>query len=130
MEPNTKPSYVCAPIVYAPIIRILRLILFTAGIVSIFWFFFSVIGVLIGALVFLLTRDANWRVHGLVLSFSAATSGFAAHTGTAVEPLLLGLRTGPVILAVPRSSDAAPEQERSGWRSPSRARGRVGLGPQ
>jgi len=93
MQPSAKTPYVDFAI-------FLRLLLFAFGIVTIFWYFFSFIGVLIGLLLFTFSRDSNWRVHGLALSLSAAISEFAAHTGTAVAPLLLGMRTGPVILSV------------------------------
>ena len=91
---STKSIYVSTAVW-----RIFRLLLFAVGIVSIFWFFFSLIGVLIGILLFALLRDPRWRMHGFVLSLSAAISEFVAHTGTSVEPLHLGMRTGPVILA-------------------------------
>jgi len=94
VEPTTKFSYVPAPI-----LRVLRLLLFAAGIVSIFWFFFSFTGVLIGVLLFTFSRNPRWRAHGFMLSLSAALSEFVAHTGTAVAPLLLGIRTGPPLLA-------------------------------
>jgi hypothetical protein len=93
MKPDTKLSYVPAPI-----LRILRLLLFGAGIVSIFWFFFSFIGVLIGILLFVFSRDPRWRAHGFMLSLSAGISEFVSHTATAVAPLHLGMRTGPSIL--------------------------------
>jgi hypothetical protein len=73
---------------------------FAAGIVSIFWFFFSFIGVLVGVLLFAFSRDPRWRMHGIFLAFSAAISEFVAHIGTAVAPLHLGMRTGPSILTV------------------------------
>jgi hypothetical protein len=94
MEPGTKPS--CVPHLAW---RILRLILFGAGVVSIFWFFFSFIGVLVGVLLFAFSRDPRWRAHGFVLSLSAAISEFVAYVGTGVEPLHLGMRTGPPLLA-------------------------------
>jgi hypothetical protein len=79
---------------------VLRVVLYIFGACSIFWFFFSFIGVLIGVLYFVLMRDARWRAHGIVLAFCAALGEFVAHTGTAVEPLHLAIRTGPPILAV------------------------------
>lgn len=94
MEPGTTASYV-----HNPILRVLRLVLFAAGVISFFWFFFSFIGVLIGVLLFVVSRDPRWRIHGLVLSLSAATSEFVAHVGTSVAPLHLGMRTGPSMLA-------------------------------
>jgi hypothetical protein len=94
VERRTKPSYE-----NTPVLRILKLLFFAAGVVTIFWYFFSFIGILIGILLFVASRDPRWRAHGFMLSLSAATSEFAAHTGSAVAPLLLGMQTGPVMLA-------------------------------
>ena len=77
----------------------MRLLLYVLGAFSIFCFFFSLIGVLIGTLYFALLHDRRWRLHGLALALCAAISEFAAHTGTALEPLRLAMRTGPMILA-------------------------------
>jgi hypothetical protein len=102
-------------------VRILRLLLYVVGAFSIFWFFFSFIGVLIGVLLFAFSRDPRWRLHGFVLALCASISEFVAHTATALEPLHLAMRTGPVILAsyllaylilallvLPRASGASP----------------------
>ena len=83
----------------ARLLRALRLGLHVVGACSIFWFFFSFIGVAVGVLYFLLMRDPRWRAHGLALAVCAATSEFVAHTGRVVEPLLLAMRTGPSLLA-------------------------------
>jgi hypothetical protein len=79
-------------------LRALRLAAYAFGAASIFWFFFSSIGVLVGVLYFVFMRDPRWRLHGIVLAVAAATSEFVAHVGTALEPLHLAMRTGPVIL--------------------------------
>ncbi|MBN1834408.1 MAG: hypothetical protein JW820_01090, partial [Spirochaetales bacterium] len=77
------------------ILRVLRVAAYAFGACSIFWFFFSIIGITIGVLYFLLMRDFRWRAHGLALAACAATSELVARTGSAVEPLLLAMRSGP-----------------------------------
>jgi hypothetical protein len=93
VQRSTKAAYATSPLW-----RVLRLLLFAAGIVTIFWFFFSFIGVLIGVLLFAFSRDPRWRAHGFMLGLSAAISEFAAYTGTGLAPLHLGMRTGPSVL--------------------------------
>ncbi|MBD3353531.1 MAG: DUF3604 domain-containing protein [Candidatus Lokiarchaeota archaeon] len=78
--------------------KILRLILFIIGFVSMFWFFFSFIGIVVGLFLYIFSNDKSWKGNGLVLAICSAFSNWIAHVSVVLAPLKLAAMTGPPIM--------------------------------
>jgi hypothetical protein len=61
-------------------LRVLRLVVFVFGVYMTASFFFSFIGLVIGILYFVLFRNSAWRIHGLVLAWTAGVSTLILNT--------------------------------------------------
>lgn len=79
------------------VLRIFRILIFLLGVFSIIFFYFDVIGLIIGFLFFLVFKG-DWKLHGLVLAFSTAISSLLPQRGiadiTGIYPLYLVILTG------------------------------------
>jgi hypothetical protein len=81
-----------------PFVQIFRIIIFMLASVSMFFYFFSFIGILAGIGFLLISRDRSWKVNGAVLAFCTALSTWVANTGIELAPLKLAAATGPPLL--------------------------------
>ncbi len=79
-------------------LRLLRFCTFCMGMISIMWFFFSFVGLVIGLLFFIFMKDPAWKRNGFVLSFSIALTTLVAHLGTGRSPLFLAMASGMPML--------------------------------
>ncbi|MBD3230906.1 MAG: DUF3604 domain-containing protein [Candidatus Lokiarchaeota archaeon] len=75
----------------------LKIILYIFGAMTVVFYFFSFIGIIIG-LIFLVFDKKSWRVHGAALAFAASLSQFIGHIGVGLSPLYLALITGLSII--------------------------------
>jgi hypothetical protein len=60
--------------------RVLRLLVFVIGVYTTVTYFFSLFGLIIGVFFFVIFRNSAWRVHGLVLAWTAGISTFILNT--------------------------------------------------
>lgn len=54
---------------WAKLWRIPRFLIYFLGFISVFWYFWSLIGLIIGILYFIFLKDIAWRRNGIVLAF-------------------------------------------------------------
>ncbi len=88
------------PIRFRKIRFIARLGLFGIGVVTVTWFFFSFISIIIGVLFFFADKRAFWKRHGLVLAFAGGLSQFLGHEGSGIAPLFLAMIGGFGVLGI------------------------------
>ncbi|MDX1798979.1 MAG: hypothetical protein R3255_10055, partial [Candidatus Lokiarchaeia archaeon] len=50
--------------------RILRLVIYGFSIATLFWYFWSLIGLFLGSLYFIFSKDRAWKRNGIVLAFA------------------------------------------------------------
>jgi hypothetical protein len=74
--------------------RIPRAFLFLFGIVTFFWYFWSIIGLLIGLFLYILSRDNAWKRNGIFLSYSIAFITLLVFYYKAFSPLNLAIWSG------------------------------------
>ena len=89
------------------LLRLGRVVLFTFGIFTTFWLFFSFIGLVIGIAFFFAFRESTWSRHGIVLSFSAGVATLLAHVVKSVAPLTMAIMSSIAILVVYAISSTA-----------------------
>jgi len=78
----------------------LRIIIFISGALTIFFYFFSIIGIVIGLSFIIFSRRDEWKAHGVVLSLGITFSNWISNTGIEMEPLKLAAIAGPATLIV------------------------------
>ncbi len=76
--------------------RVLRVLMLVVGIVTVHMFWFCFVGLAIGIVFFVFSRDLTWKRHGLVLAICVATSTYAAHTLLGLSPLKLAFFYGTI----------------------------------
>jgi hypothetical protein len=82
------------------IFQVLRIVLYLAGFFTSFWFFYSIVGIIIGLLYFLLHRDPSWKRHGLMLAFISSITDVLAHRLPILPPLRMATVIAPTTLVV------------------------------
>jgi hypothetical protein len=76
--------------------KIFQVALLIIGIATIHMFWYSFISLIIGIILFSLSRDSTWKRHGIVLAFCTGTSTFAAHVLLYMSPLKLAFFYGTI----------------------------------
>ncbi len=79
---------------WSPWWKLPRLCLYIFGIVSYFWYFWCVIGLVIGFLYFIFFQDRGWRRNGLVLAFAIGFINVLVFFYKAYSPLNLVIWSG------------------------------------
>ena len=74
--------------------RIPRLFLYFFGIFTFFWYFWSIIGLLIGLILFILSKDIAWKRNGILLTYSIAFITLLVFYYKAFSPLNLAIWSG------------------------------------
>ncbi|MFW9821760.1 MAG: DUF3604 domain-containing protein [Candidatus Thorarchaeota archaeon] len=69
--------------------RMPRLILYGIGLITHFWYFWSVIGLVIGILYYIFLRDRTWRRNGILLATSISFITFFVFYFHEIAPLIL-----------------------------------------
>ncbi|MHA1191767.1 MAG: DUF3604 domain-containing protein [Promethearchaeota archaeon] len=74
--------------------RIPRLLLYFFGIITFFWYFWSFIGLLIGLIMFISSKDTAWKRNGILLSYSITFITVLVFYYKAFSPLNLAIWSG------------------------------------
>jgi len=69
--------------------RIPRLIIYGLGIITLFWYFWSVIGLTIGVLYYIFLKDNSWKRNGIVLASAIGFITFFVHFYKEIAPLTI-----------------------------------------
>ncbi|MHA2295071.1 MAG: DUF3604 domain-containing protein [Candidatus Hodarchaeales archaeon] len=87
---------------YKLLLKLFSIIIYFIGSFTIIFYFFNVIGLIIGILFFFGFKDVVWKCYGLVLAIAASVSAFIAQIGnqSLMEPIYLAMITGWGILAL------------------------------
>ncbi|GAB4317322.1 MAG: hypothetical protein Kow0069_20000 [Promethearchaeota archaeon] len=71
-----------------------RLAAFGLGFVSVVWFFFGFVALVVGSAFLLGSKELAWKRNGFALSLAAGTSTVVAHHGAGLSPLFLAMASG------------------------------------
>ncbi len=82
---------------WSPWWKLPRLGLYIYGLVSFFWYFWCVVGLLIGILYFLFFQDRGWKRNGIVLAFAIAFVNLFVFFYKEYSPLTLVIWSGLAI---------------------------------
>ncbi len=74
--------------------RIPRLVVYLCGVVTIFWFFFSFIGLIIGVIYFVYWKDIAWKRHGIALALYIGFITVLTDVYNGLAPLNLAIYGG------------------------------------
>jgi len=69
--------------------RVFRLIIYGFGLVTLFWYFWSVIGLTIGVLYFTYLKDPAWKRNGIVLASATSLITIIVHFYKEIAPLII-----------------------------------------
>jgi hypothetical protein len=71
----------------SPLRRLPRLIVYGFGIITLFWYFWCVIGLFIGVIYYIFLKDKAWKRNGIVLAIAIGFITFFVHFYKEIAPL-------------------------------------------